>query len=92
MQPYLLVEETEGLAELLLESVLVDGVGDGVDQRAELVELQLSGAVSVELSDQLAEGLLVELLVHGGHDLTHLRGHDVALLSAIEHVEESLVL
>lgn len=54
---YLLVEETESLAEFFLEGLLVHGVGHRVDQGTELVELQLAGSVSVEFTDQLAEGL-----------------------------------
>ncbi|GMT27958.1 hypothetical protein PFISCL1PPCAC_19255, partial [Pristionchus fissidentatus] len=83
--------ESERLPQFLLERVLVDGVGDSVHQGAEFVEFEFSRAVGVEFTDQLTESLQIEVLLHTVHDLADLRGHDVALLSSVESIEELLV-
>lgn len=49
----LLVEESERIPQLLLQRVLVDGVGDSVNEGAEFVKLQLARAVSIKLANQL---------------------------------------
>lgn len=49
--------------------------------------MQKRGSHSIHVETDL----LVEFLLHGTHDLADLCGHDVALLSAIEVIEEFLV-
>ncbi|XGW17634.1 hypothetical protein V3C99_002324 [Haemonchus contortus] len=43
------------------------------------------------MTDHFMKGLLVESLLHSARNLVDLGGHDMALLSAIEVIEEFLV-
>ncbi len=89
---YLLVEKAECLSQFFLQGVFVDGVGDGVNKRAELLELELARAIGVELGEQLSQLFLIEILLHVSHDLADLCRIDEALFSAIVHIKEPFVL
>ena len=87
----LLVVDPEGVLQLFLHGLNVGVLNkEGGAELAELRELNLAGAVLVDLIDEVDQLLLGWPEAHGPHDLAELISGEIVLLLRVEQVEADL--
>ena len=87
----LLVVDPEGVLQLFLHGLNVRILHqEGGTQLTELGELNLAGAVFVDLVDEVDQLLLGGSEAHGPHDLSQFISREIVLLSGVEQVEADL--